>query len=192
MSDGDGTEDTSPTRMSAFPKTNSKSEIKVVMGYALKHFFVSVAAGEGSTSLNSFDAALCEAGLGDFNLIRVSSILPPRCMRIQRVDLPPGSLLPTAYAAYTSSVSGQIVSSCIGVGIPKYPEKSVGVIMETSGIGSLQDRYGIAKRMVEEAMRLRNVTLGEVLTEGIEAQVRNFTTVFACVALPPCDAKKNK
>ena len=33
--------------------------------------------GEGGTPLNAFDAALIEAGIGNLNLLRVSSILPP-------------------------------------------------------------------------------------------------------------------
>ena len=43
--------------------------------------------GTGSTVLNAFDAALLSAGVGNFNLLRVSSILPPhsteeRCINV--------------------------------------------------------------------------------------------------------------
>ena len=34
---------------------------------------------EGGTTLNAFDNALLAAGIGNINLIKVSSILPPRC-----------------------------------------------------------------------------------------------------------------
>ena len=33
---------------------------------------------EGGTTLNAFDNALLAAGIGNINLIKVSSILPPR------------------------------------------------------------------------------------------------------------------
>jgi arginine decarboxylase len=40
-------------------------------------FDLVVGSGEGATPLNSFDAALLDAGIGNLNLVRVSSILPP-------------------------------------------------------------------------------------------------------------------
>ena len=68
----------------------------------------SVTAGtaEGGTPLNAFDNALLAAGIGNVNLIKVSSIVPPD---VDIVDLPkikPGALVPTAYAAMTSMVQG--------------------------------------------------------------------------------------
>ena len=65
----------------------------------------SVTAGtaEGGTPLNAFDNALLAAGIGNVNLIKVSSIVPPD---VDIVDLPkikPGALVPTAYAAMTST-----------------------------------------------------------------------------------------
>lgn len=36
-------------------------------------------SSEGTTSLNALDNALIAAGVGNVNLLRVSSILPPRC-----------------------------------------------------------------------------------------------------------------
>lgn len=35
--------------------------------------------GEGSTKLAAFDAALFDAGIANFNLIYLSSIIPPKC-----------------------------------------------------------------------------------------------------------------
>lgn len=39
---------------------------------------VRTAAGAGRTRLSAFDRALLEAGVGDFNLIPLSSVIPPR------------------------------------------------------------------------------------------------------------------
>jgi arginine decarboxylase len=33
--------------------------------------------GSGATSLSAFDAALCDAGVGDLNLLTLSSVIPP-------------------------------------------------------------------------------------------------------------------
>jgi len=34
-------------------------------------------AAEGASELNAFDGALLSAGIGDLNLVRVTSIIPP-------------------------------------------------------------------------------------------------------------------
>lgn len=44
---------------------------------------VSAGTGTGTTRLAAFDAALRSAGVGDFNLIRLSSVIPPRSMVMQ-------------------------------------------------------------------------------------------------------------
>jgi len=38
---------------------------------------ISAGVGTGRTRLSAFDAALCAAGVGDFNLVRLSSVIPP-------------------------------------------------------------------------------------------------------------------
>src|SRR3989304_1225314 len=76
-------------------------------------------AAEGSTPLNAFDNALLAAGIGNINLIKVSSIVPPD---VDIVDLPrikPGALIPTAYAEATGDVPGQVVSAAVGYALPE-------------------------------------------------------------------------
>ncbi|GMA30021.1 pyruvoyl-dependent arginine decarboxylase [Litorihabitans aurantiacus] len=41
---------------------------------------VSAGAGSGRTPLSAFDAALREAGVADFNLVRLSSVIPPNSL----------------------------------------------------------------------------------------------------------------
>jgi arginine decarboxylase len=43
--------------------------------------------GRGSTPLSAFDTALLDAGVGDFNLVTLSSVIPP-ASRIRHVDAP--------------------------------------------------------------------------------------------------------
>lgn len=38
---------------------------------------LTVGTGTGPTSLSAFDAALCAAGIGEYNLVRLSSVIPP-------------------------------------------------------------------------------------------------------------------
>ena len=46
-------------------------------------YFMAHGCAEGVTELNAFDAALLRAGVGDTNLVRVSSILPPGCEEME-------------------------------------------------------------------------------------------------------------
>ena len=39
--------------------------------------YIAKAIGRGSTELAAFDAALVGAGVANFNLIRLSSVIPP-------------------------------------------------------------------------------------------------------------------
>jgi arginine decarboxylase len=84
-------------------------------------FSLVVGHGEGDKKLTAFDAALLDAGIGNMNLLRVSSVLPPGCIFEGVFQLPAGSLLPIAYGSLTSDVPGEIISAAIGVGIPEDP-----------------------------------------------------------------------
>lgn len=71
-----------------------------------------------STELNAFDAALLDAGVGDTNLIKMSSILPPGAVEIERLTLKKGSFIPLAYGDRTSDIYGEKISAAVAVGIP--------------------------------------------------------------------------
>jgi len=73
---------------------------------------------EGSTPLNAFDNALLAAGIGNINLIKVSSILPPGVELVALPRIKPGALVPTAYAAMTSEVPGEVVAAA-AIGNPE-------------------------------------------------------------------------
>ena len=90
-------------------------------------FNLVVGRGEGRTPLNAFDAALIDAGIGNLNLVRVSSILPPDAQYTPDLWIPPGTPTFTAYGYLTSTTPGQMIAAAIGVGIS--PD-TYGVIME--------------------------------------------------------------
>ncbi len=99
-----------------------------------KHFFLTAGKGEASTGLNAFDAALLDAGIGDTNLIKMSSILPPAAIEIPPRELPKGSFVPLAFGDIASSQPGTTISASVAVGIPEDPS-AAGLIMECSRIG---------------------------------------------------------
>lgn len=44
---------------------------------AKRTIYVTSGIGEGQTNLSAFDAALWDAGIANFNLIKLSSVIPP-------------------------------------------------------------------------------------------------------------------
>ncbi len=137
--------------------------------------------GEGGTPLNAFDAALVEAGIGNLNLLRVSSILPPSTQLTRNLEIPPGSLTPTAYGFITSSQPGQVIAAAIGVGIGS-PD-SIGVIMEFEGYCAKDEADASVRKMVEEGFERRGLTLQEVHVLGIDHQVKAVGSVVAAAVL---------
>ncbi|HOK23095.1 MAG TPA: arginine decarboxylase, pyruvoyl-dependent [Candidatus Hydrothermia bacterium] len=149
----------------------------------LEYFSIVGGIGEGSTFLNAFDAALIAAKVGNYNLVRVSSILPPNVKKADEVLLPPGSILPIAYGHAYSAEKGNRITAAVSIGIPENPE-SIGVIMEYSGDLDEGDAREFVINMAREAMEKRNIHIREILYNVVSTKVNDKKTcVFAAVAL---------
>ena len=146
------------------------------------HYFLVFGASEGFTPLNAFDGALLSAGIGDTNLVKMSSIVPPRCQQISPVRLPPGSLVPTAYASITSDVPGELISSAVAVALPKEPHYA-GLIMEYSARGSRAEIEETVRRMALEGMKLRMREIKDLHSIAIEHRVQKVGATLAAVVL---------
>lgn len=153
------------------------------MLFKATQFTMVAGCGTGHTALNAFDNALQNAGVGNYNLIRVSSILPPLCKESINIKIPHGALLPVAYSTISSSNIGEEIVAAIGIGIPSDPN-NIGVIMEYSAKGSSVDAEKIVKQMVEDAMNNRNIQITDILLKSCRNVVHNeHDCVFAAVAL---------
>ena len=146
------------------------------------HYFLVSGASEGFTPLNAFDGALLSAGIGDTNLVKMSSIVPPRCQLISPVPLPPGSLVPTAYASISSDIPGEIISSAVAVALPKEPHYP-GLIMEYSSRGTKVDIEETVRRMALEGMKLRMRETKDLISIAIEHKVQKVGATLAAVVL---------
>jgi arginine decarboxylase len=146
------------------------------------HYFLVSGASEGFTPLNAFDGALLSAGIGDTNLVKMSSIVPPRCQLISPVPLPPGALVPTAYASISSDIPGEIISSAVAVALPKEPHYP-GLIMEYSGRGTKVDIEETVRRMALEGMKLRMRETKDLISLAVEHRVQKVGATLAAVVL---------
>ncbi|HEY8416486.1 MAG TPA: arginine decarboxylase, pyruvoyl-dependent [Limnochordales bacterium] len=145
-----------------------------------KKFTLVAGAAEGETRLNAFDNALLVAGIGNLNLLRVSSILPPAAEHVEKLDIPPGSLTPTAYGYITSDVPGEQIAAAVGIG---FSEDTYGVIMEWEGYGTAAQAEAEVRRMLEEAFQVRNLKLTKMMFKSAEHKVQRCGCAFAAVAL---------
>ncbi len=141
-------------------------------------FTLVVGRGEGKKKLTAFDSALLDAGVGNMNLLRVSSVLPPHCTFRESLSMPFGSLLPIAYGSITSDVPGETISASIGVGIPQDPD-SFGMIFEFSGFCPGSEAAARVEEMVREAFDMRSLALKEVKVKAVDHVVKECGTVFA-------------
>lgn len=136
--------------------------------------------GEGSVPLVAFDGALLAAGVGNLNLLKVSSILPPGASYVERISIPPGSLVPIAYGSICSHVPGEVISAAVAIGIPP---SGYGVIMEYSGLVSGEEAEESVSRMVTEALAVRRLVASQLIVKSTELRVVSSGCAFAGVVL---------
>src|SRR5216684_1172521 len=139
-----------------------------------------VGSAEGGSPLNAFDNALLAAGLGNVNLIKVSSIIPPDVAIVDLPKVKPGALIPTAYAAMTSDVPGQTVAAAVGYAVPDDPAKN-GVIMEFHGHATRAQAERQIERMLEEAFRVRGEPIREMKVVAVAHTVERIGCALAAI-----------
>lgn len=149
--------------------------------------------GTGSTALRALDAALLNAGIGDFNLVRVSSIVPAgaEVCYMERggkgyvAKISKGTIIPVVYSMVTSGEVGETIAAALAVGIPQDRNRN-GVIFEASVVGSKQTAEDQACRMVEEALLARRNGPFEIMSVSAEVVIndRIGCAVSAALLLP--------
>jgi arginine decarboxylase len=153
----------------------------VIFKTPTQYFLVS-GASDGYTPLNAFDGALLQAGIGNTNLVKMSSIVPPRCQLVPPIALPPGALVPVAYGSLTSDEPGQIISAGVALALPVDEDRN-GLIMEYSAKGGRREIEEKVRTMAVEGMKLREWEIKELKSIAIEYRVKKIGAVLAAVVL---------
>lgn len=149
------------------------------------NFYITSGFGLDSDALVSFDKALIDANISNYNLLKISSILPPYCTQSKSISSKFGSPLLTAYGTLSSNKINTIISSAVAVGIPKR-ESDVGVIMEGS---SFENSKLLEKRvcnMVKKAMKNHQIELSNIISSSVECVVNHdgiFATTISAIVL---------
>ena len=137
---------------------------------------------EGSTPLNAFDNALLAAGIGNINLVRVSSILPPGVELVSLPKIKPGAIVPTAYASMSSEVPGEVVAAAVGWARPVDASKN-GVIMEFHDKATRDEAERMVVQMLEEAFRVRGEAIRDMKVFAAEHTVERTGCALAAITL---------
>ncbi len=154
-----------------------------MIGLVPRQYFIVSGVGVGFTPLNAFDAALGAAGIRDLNLVKVSSIIPPQCQRMELHPQPAGALIAIAYAAKTSTLHGEVIAAGVAVGLPEEGDRA-GVIMEYSALGHRQEVEEIVRDMARSALESRGLNIRQIESCAIDVKVENqAAAAFAGVVL---------
>ena len=114
-------------------------------GLVPSRVFFTKGVGVHREKLASFELALRDARIACYNLVEVSSIMPPECEIIAMEEglehLRPGQILHTVLSQNSSREEGRLVSAAIGAAVPQDRSKH-GYISEHHEFGMPEERIG--------------------------------------------------
>jgi arginine decarboxylase len=110
-----------------------------------KKLFFTKGVGKHKERLTSFELALRDAGIASQNLVRVSSIFPPRCKVIPRKEglkyLDHGEVVFSVIAENSTREPHRLIVSSIGVAIPA-DRDTYGYLSEHHSFGETEEQAG--------------------------------------------------
>src|SRR5512142_188438 len=181
--------------------------------FVAKRVFLTKGVGRHREKLTSFEMALRDAGIADQNLVRVSSIFPPRCRIIPRKEgvkkLASGAVTFVVMSENATNEPHRLIAASVGVAIPKnsatygylsehhsfgQTEKVAGDYAEDLAAGMLATTLGVEldyDKSYDERKEQWRISGQIVRTMNISQTAvcdkkRLWTTVIAaCILLPP-------
>lgn len=101
--------------------------------------FFTKGVGRHKNNLESFEAALREAGIARCNLVKVSSIFPPGCKIIKKEEgigeLKPGGITFCVMAEQRDNEPSRRLCAGIGLALPEDKNEQYGYLSEHHGFG---------------------------------------------------------
>jgi len=126
-----------------------------------KRMFLTKGVGKHREKLTSFELALRSAGIAACNLVRVSSIFPPRCKMIPRAEgmkeLQPGQVTFVVISENSTREPHRLIAASVGVAMPA-DRNAYGYLSEHHSFGQTEQ---VAGEYAEElAAEMLATTLG--------------------------------
>jgi len=148
-----------------------------------KKFFISSGCAVSKVSdLNAFDKALLEAGIGELNIVSVSSVLPVGAEQVGIRELPMGAVTHCVLAQMRGG-EGEMISAGIAYGFRK--DGKGGYVAEGHIHGSKKALREIMEWKMDEMAKLRGIEIhGQLRRLRRRLGVRRILDV-RCHSLPP-------
>jgi arginine decarboxylase len=148
-------------------------------------FFVTSGKGINKTSeLNAFDLALLQAGIGDQNLVNVSSVLPIGIRQVDPVQIARGAITHAVLARYSGG-EGEVISAGIAYGFRS--DGQGGYVAEAHLHGTQKSLKEFLRWRMQEIAHFRGVELKSISyrTEELSIPMDHYgVCIAACVFLP--------
>ena len=88
-----------------------------------KYAFLTKGVGISKEKLTSFEMSLRDAGIAEYNIVKVSSIMPPQCKIISKKEglkmLSAGQIIFVVLSECSTNEPGRKVTSSVGFALPK-------------------------------------------------------------------------
>ena len=160
------------------------------MNLVPKKVFFTSGIGRHTEYLESFEVALRNAGIEKYNLVTVSSILPPNCMIVSKeeglAELDPGQIVFCVMSRNSSDEPSRLITSSVGCAIPKDINKH-GYISEHHAFGQTKAASGkyaeqLARSMYHTWTKEEPIkTVHIARSANVEDELRWTTVVSAAV-----------
>ncbi|RKY32200.1 MAG: arginine decarboxylase, pyruvoyl-dependent [Candidatus Omnitrophota bacterium] len=110
-----------------------------------KKVFLTKGVGKDKEKLRSYEKALRNAGIAQFNLVSTSSIFPPKCKLISKKEglslLKPGQIVFTVMSKNFTNEPHRLITASVGLAIPK-DDTQYGYLSEHSSFGETEEKAG--------------------------------------------------
>ena len=140
-------------------------EIKIVWG-----------KGEGKTLLSSFDKALAKAGIHNFNLIPLSSVIPPGATVIEAGTFESSHKIGDILYVVISSFSSDKSNAQISAGLGWVQTEEGGLFLESKGEFNRQECEKEMRKGLSEMISARGWR-GEIKMKVVSHKVREIANV---------------
>lgn len=160
------------------------------MNLVPKKVFFTSGIGRHTEYLESFEVALRDAGIEKYNLVTVSSILPPHCMIVSKeeglAELDPGQIVFCVMSRNSSDEPSRLITSSVGCAIPKDINMH-GYISEHHAFGQTKSAAGkyaeqLARSMYHTWTKEEPIkTVHIARSANVEDELRWTTVVSAAV-----------
>jgi arginine decarboxylase len=143
--------------------------------YVPKKVFLTKGVGFHKEKLASFEMALRNAKIAPYNIVEVSSILPPGCIFVSAnegvKELTPGQILHVVLSRNATNEPNRLIGASVGVAIPK-DKGMYGYLSEHHSFGENERKTGDYAEELAETMLTTILDVQEINASPAEEKNR--------------------